>query len=212
MDSGVAINYLDIALIAITLFFAAKGFRKGFFHELVGFIGVIVALALALRALEPFAPVVSNLLNISAGKSAVLVFFFVFSAVLFLLRYAENWVHKHANLKLADALNKAIGGVIGLAKGAIVASLLALLLRLSPFTFIVQQQVEKSAVHRVVEGIAPFIYDQLRAFIPGNKRFVGYLEGLVGKDKREQVDQSLLNLLLDLGSEKADQWLEKPTK
>lgn len=212
MDSGVAINYLDIALIAITLFFAAKGFRKGFFHELVGFIGVIFALTLALRALEPVAPLVSDLLNISAGKSAVIVFFFIFTSVLFILRYAESWVHKHANLKLADALNKAIGGLIGLAKGAIVASLLALLLSLSPFTFIVQQQVEKSAVHRVVEGIAPFIYDQLRAFIPGNKRFVSYLEDLVGNYKREQIENSMLNLLLDLGSEKANQWMEKPTK
>ena len=212
MANAVAINYLDFALVAVLSFFAAKGFRKGFFHELVGFIGVILALALGLRALEPVAPMVSDLLNISAGKSAVIVFFLVFIGVLFILKYAENWVHKHAHLKLADALNKAIGGVIGLAKGAIVASLLALLLTLSPFTLVVQNQVEKSSVHRAVEGIAPFMYDQLRAFMPGKKRFVGYLEDLVGKYQSEKVDNSMLNLLLDLGSDKADQWMEKATK
>jgi membrane protein required for colicin V production len=205
------INYLDIILVIVLIYFAAKGFRKGFFHELVGFVGVLIALALALRMLEPVAPVVGNLFDISAGKSAVIVFFIVFTSVLFILKYAESWVHKHANLKLADALNKAIGGILGLAKGAVVASLLALLLSLNPFTNVVQQQVEKSPVPRAVEGISPFIYDQVRAFIPGKKRFVTYLEDLAGKFKNEQVDKSLLDLLLDLGSEKIDTWQEKTT-
>ena len=107
-----SINYLDIALVVVLLYFAAKGFRKGFFHELVGFIGVLFALALSLRALEPLAPAVSDLFGLSAGKSAVLVFFFVFSSILFVLKYAETWVHKHATLRLADALNKAAGDTI----------------------------------------------------------------------------------------------------
>ena len=61
-----SINYLDIALVVVLLYFAAKGFRKGFFHELVGFIGVLFALALSLRALEPLAPAVSDLFGLSA--------------------------------------------------------------------------------------------------------------------------------------------------
>lgn len=207
-----AINYLDIVLIAVLLFFAAKGFRKGFFHELVGFVGVLAALALSLRALEPLAPFVSDLFDISAGKSAVAVFFVIFSTTLFLLKFAENWVHKHAKLRLADALNKSIGGVLGLAKGAVVASLLALLLSLSPFTLVVQNQVETSKMHNIVEGIAPFIYDQLRTFIPGNKRFVGFLEDMTGKYKSEQVDSQMRDLLLDLGSDKTKTWLENTQK
>lgn len=207
-----SINYLDIALVVVLLYFAAKGFRKGFFHELVGFIGVLFALALSLRALEPLAPAVSDLFGLSAGKSAVLVFFFVFSSILFVLKYAETWVHKHATLRLADALNKAVGGVLGLAKGTTVASLIALLLTLSPFTLVLKNQVETSKMHRIVEGIAPFIYDQIRAFIPGNKRFVGFLEDVASQYKSAEVDSSMMNLLLDLGSDKAGKWLENTDK
>lgn len=207
-----AINYLDIFLVILILVLAVRGYRQGFFRELVGFIGVFIALALALRGVLALAPAVGTLFQLSAGKSAALVFFAVFTGILFLLRYAENWVYRNADLKITRALNKALGGSIGLLKGGIVASLVALLLSVSPFTGVVQRQVETSTMHGIVEGIAPFVYDQLSGFIPGKRRFVTYLEETVGQYNSEMLDRAMLELLLDLGSDQAAKWMEKATK
>ena len=111
-----------------------------------------------------------------------------------------NWVNRNAHLKLADALNKALGGGIGLVKGIIISSLLAMFITVLPLTSGIQAQAEKSVVRYTVIGLAPFVYDQIRPVLPDKKRFVNYLENVLGQFDQEQIDAAILKLLMDLGS------------
>lgn len=212
MKTGLQINFFDIFLLLLILYFAAKGLRRGLFQELIGFVGIMIALALALMALEPASPALSNFTGLAAGESAAIVFFFAFTAVLFLLKYAEKWINRHAHLKLADAINKAAGAALGLLKGSMVASLLVLFFSLVPMSSAIQQQVQNSTLQEGVSGIAPAVYDSVRKFIPGHKRFVAYLENLAGLYHPAGLDQNLLRLLIDLGSTRVDEWTKEVTK
>jgi len=196
------INIFDFILLAIVIWYAARGYRIGFFGELIGIAGVAIAMAIALRAIVPAAPFFGRMLNMSAGVSVIVIFFLVYLIILIALKYFESFIRRHADLKFADALNRAFGSVIGLCKGALIASLLAVFITGLPLMDSIRNYTQASKLRSTFAGIAPHFYDALRTFIPGDKKFATYWQDTVNQFKREQVDSDITKLLWDLNTDK----------
>ena len=63
------------------------------------------------------------------------------------------------------------GGALGLLKGAVVASLLLLLISIVPFGPKLLPSPEKSILYKPVKGVAPRVYDVITKMVPGSKSF-----------------------------------------
>lgn len=124
-------NGLDIAVLAIVVLSVLLGFIKGFVRELFAVAGVVVSafggITLAPLALRTF------------GFEETGVSFVVASVVLFAVFAIGLAVLEHLLKRILDALylgglNRLLGGVFGLARGAVVTclSLTALVLALDP--------------------------------------------------------------------------------
>ncbi|MFN7920716.1 MAG: CvpA family protein [Bryobacteraceae bacterium] len=124
-------NWLDIVLSIILLLSTIAGLRKGFVRTVVGFVSTFLGILLAVWFYEPAGamfreyashPFVAN----AIGFGAVLV-----GTILagWLLSFAIARILKWAGLGWMDAL---LGGVLGLARGALVAA--AIVLAISSFT------------------------------------------------------------------------------
>lgn len=81
--------------------------------------------------------------------------------------------------------------LFGLFKGAFVASLLALLISLIPFSGGMRREQERSLLFRPVLGVAPAVFDFLKHTFPKTKSFYEEMKEGFPDASRRVVDEML---------------------
>ena len=212
MQDTVYFNILDLVLILLLAAFVYKGYRVRFFKEFVGLIGLLLAVTSGLFGVQFFAPRLFENSRLTFGASAVLAFLILFAFILVAYRYFERWIYKHAELKMTDKIDQWLGLLVGLTKGLIVTSLVALALALVPISDTVSNYVATSLFHPYFETAGPGIYNKARKFIPGAQEFVRYLENAVEAADQQQIEQRVIDVLIDLNSKKVETWSDSKVK
>lgn len=212
MNDAMMFTIIDIVYALLLVGFGYKGYRKGFFKEFVGLLGMILGLAISLRVLPAMTPFLVNLLNFDVGASAAIGVVVVFFGVLFFYQLIEKLIYKYAELNIKGALENWLSTAIGLVKGLLMASLAAMCLALLPFKQTIKDQVAGSAFHPHAERFAPAIYNSTRKFMPGSKEFIIYFEDTASAFQPANLDDDLIQFLTDLGSTKAEQWKPRATR
>jgi len=119
---------LDALVLGILLFFTGRGIWRGFINDLAGLLGLVLGYLFAgsLSAyLEPFLGAFIEDSALLHGISHYLSLFAIYLVVVFLGKIATRL----SKLILLGWLNRLLGGLTGIAKGALVAALVALPLR-----------------------------------------------------------------------------------
>ncbi len=118
-------NLLDIALIAILLFSIGAGVWKGLVREILNIVGVLAAILLALALASSLAPHLAGILPYAtSGYSESLIVIFVVTLIAAtLLAHLLTKVIEAASL---GGVNRALGGVFGLVRGALIGLFLVL--------------------------------------------------------------------------------------
>jgi membrane protein required for colicin V production len=157
---------LDIILVIFLFYFAYKGFTNGFIIS----IATLVGLVLGFYAASHFSELTANWLQHDMGlKSsnikliAYIVTFVIVVVLIFLLGRFLTGVVKTVGLGI---VNRLAGAVLGIAKGALLASLLFLLFsKIDPNQSLFTAQHKKgSYIYKPVSAVAPAVIPLIQKY------------------------------------------------
>ena len=157
-------NILDIILIAILVFGLVRGFIRGFFVE----VGSLVALALGLYGAIHFsfviASVLENKLDWSQKTIQIVAFASTFFIIVLLVSLAGKFLTKLADTAELGLMNKTFGGLFGLAKIALILSVVLIIfskLNKTIMPFVSDEDLKKSVLYEPVKNLAPTLFPSI---------------------------------------------------
>jgi len=157
---------LDIILVIFLFYFAYKGFTNGFIIS----IATLVGLVLGFYAASHFSEFTANWLQHDMGlKSsnikliAYIVTFVIVVVLIFLLGRFLTGVVKTVGLGI---VNRLAGALLGIAKGALIASLLFLLFsKIDPNQSLFTAQHKKGSVlYKPISAVAPAVIPLMQKY------------------------------------------------
>lgn len=160
-------GWIDLAVLALLAVAVFMGFRKGLVQEMVG----IAALAAAFVAAVIFNRQAAHLLrgivpsipeHIAPTVGFIAVFLAVFLAIT-VVGWLMSKLIKATPLDLADKLG---GMAVGLLKGALIISVLLLLLAMVPLPRDASEKLDRSAAIRSMRKVAPWVYQHTKGLWP----------------------------------------------
>lgn len=113
-------NWLDIVIIVLGLWFVFSGFTSGLIREVIGLAGLVVGLVVAAR----YHPLLAMLLPFGSLENNVLAFAIIFFAILVLAQVLSSFLHQVVDLLLLGWLDQVGGAAFGLVKGALLLQVL----------------------------------------------------------------------------------------
>lgn len=134
-------NYLDIIILVVLLFFALRGYHSGLVKQLINLLGFVIAIFAAYLFYDKLAPVLSQWIPFPEFNNGTLelfsqtfdieimfynalAFVIIFIAVKLILWVLGITLNMFAKLPIISTLNKLSGLVIGLAQGLLIILLL----------------------------------------------------------------------------------------
>lgn len=155
-----SIHYLDIALLIAAAWFLFKGIKNGLVKEIT----FLLVLILGIYATYNYSFIMLSFLrkNLEWGKdlSLILSFLLTFLATAFVIYFIGAFLTKIINFIALGWLNSLLGGVFGLTKMIIVASIVfALFDKINhDDTFYDQESLEESMGYRTVSYVNTDIF------------------------------------------------------
>jgi membrane protein required for colicin V production len=160
-------NWVDIVIIVLLGGAVAVGFRKGLVQEIVGIIALVAAFFAALL-FHPAAvgALVRAFPRIPVAAAPTIGFVAMFLAAFGAITLAGWLLAKIVKATPLDFADKIGGMAVGLFKGALVISILLMLLALVPLPKEVAARMDRSAAIRSVRKVAPWVYQKTRGLWP----------------------------------------------
>ncbi len=113
-------NILDIILAIPLCYFIYKGWRRGLIFEMAALVGIIVGCWAAIH----FSSWVADLLDLKGDSALLIAFFITFLGVVIGSYFLGKAVEGFIKMVKADALNRILGALAGMAKCLCVLSVL----------------------------------------------------------------------------------------
>jgi uncharacterized membrane protein required for colicin V production len=168
---NVEISYADFTIIVLTVIFGYEGYRAGFFKGLLSVGGFFISLTVTLAALPYAARFFNYVIELPPNISILMGFVSIFVISMLLYTLFLEWIHKIMQMKVEDWFDRIMGTVLGLYKGVLAASLLALGFTLLPMPDLVSQTEQKSLFLGSVKYFAPANYNYFRKLVPRTPSF-----------------------------------------
>ncbi len=164
-------NYLDIIILSVVIFFFIKGLFRGFFQEVFGLVGIVVALILATKYMSDLAAWLDNWVSIPPAFTTLLGFLLIFFCIIFLSHLTAHLLQRIFKYSFLGWLEKIGGGVVGFLKGATIISLLILFSSKLPYIERLIPGTKESILYEPTQRFAPKIYNFIMEIIPDSKSF-----------------------------------------
>jgi len=188
-------NYIDIIIVSVMLFFIGKGFIKGFTREVMGLLSFIIAFVVALSQMRTAANILNNYIDnysisLIAGYVAVFLFIFI------VLRIIAGAIHKLLNIASLGWLNRLGGAVFGTLFGGLLITLLVFILSIVPISGEFPPGKNDSQFYPYFEELAPKIFGMYSKMMPGASRMFGEISESILTDKllKSGIDMNDMNI------------------
>ncbi|MCU0606578.1 MAG: CvpA family protein [Candidatus Edwardsbacteria bacterium] len=160
-------NWVDIVIIALLAAAVLLGFKKGLVQEIAGIIALVVAFFFALLSHGAAAGVLRGTFpKLSAAVAPTIGFIVMFLAAFGAITLVGWLLAKAVKASPLDFADKLGGMAVGLFKGALVVSILLMLLALVPLPAEVARRMDRSAAIRTVRKVAPWVYQKTKGLWP----------------------------------------------
>jgi membrane protein required for colicin V production len=189
-ESG--IPYIDLIIVVALLFFVYKGFQRGFVEEFLRIFGTLVALFFAIRYMSDISKIIIGAVDLPPTAAIIVAFSGIFVLLIYVFKHINKTLKKAIKFSLFENLDKILGGALGLFKGAIIISLITMLLSLFSFSPVVKRHISQSQLFDPMRQIAPLAYSALITFVPNSKSFIDEFDenfyGISNDKKGEQTN------------------------
>lgn len=168
---NVEISYADFSIIVLTVIFGYEGYRSGLFKGLLSVGGFFISLTVSLAALPYAARFFNYVIELPPNISILMGFVSIFVISMLLYTLFLEWVHKVMQMKVEDWFDRIAGTLLGLYKGVLAVSLLALGFTLLPLPEVVSRTEQHSLFLQPVKYFAPANYNYFRKLVPRTPSF-----------------------------------------
>jgi len=162
----VTLAWPDLIIGGITIFFAVRGFQKGFVSELAGAVAVFVAIVAAFRYAGSFDVLVTHVTGLTQGSAhavGLLIFAIIAYAVVMLIAYLLGRV---AKLPMLGLVNGMLGALIGAGKALFGAFLVLYAVLFFPIPGDLRHDLQRSALVSLVTQPDAAVDDAVRGLMP----------------------------------------------
>lgn len=195
------INYIDIILLSIVAFFAIKGLFKGLIAELLGLAGLFGGLILATKYMNNAASWLDQFIDVPPALASLIGYMVIFIGVQLAVQVGIFTLDRLTNVPLVGMVFQVMGGVVGTAKGAIIASMLVLLVSILPIGESLIPGIRESRLWPHAKTFAPKIYNLVSKYVTGSKSFHAELKESLESLPTKQMDQHAEDFLESLAED-----------
>jgi len=171
-------NWLDIVWLIIVLFFVVWGAMRGLFRELFGLLGIFVGFIVAVNYYEVVGNTIgSEFTSLSPQITKLISFAIIFIGIALIGGLVGAILHGISKYSLVKGVDRGGGLLLGLIEGAVVCSIILILLTVSPLAENLNRWRKGSIISPYLMKIGPFVYDSVASLVPGKaKKFVEKLD------------------------------------
>lgn len=156
-------NFLDIILILPVIWFAYKGFTKGFIIELTLLVALVLGVFIAINFSYFAADFLTDNTKIAHKYISIIAFVITFIAIVIAAFAVGKLLEKVINLLLLGFINKIAGCLFGILKAAFILSVIIFIINSfdSKQAVITKKIRENSILYKPIASIAPYIIPKL---------------------------------------------------
>ncbi len=156
-------NFLDIILILPVIWFAYKGFTKGFIIELTSLVALVLGVFIAINFSYFAADFLTDNTKIAHKYISIIAFVITFIAIVIAAFAVGKLLEKVINLILLGFINKIAGCLFGILKAAFILSVIIFIINSfdSKQAVITKKIRENSILYKPIASIAPYIIPKL---------------------------------------------------
>lgn len=160
------INWVDVLVVILLFRTSYIGARTGLSNEIYKVIGVVLGLYLAMRYYSPLGSRLN--VNISLPQELVdgITFLILILLAMLSLKLVGMGLTKIVKLTFSDSINKWIGFLAGLFRGALIVSLLFALFGIIQIDYLVKSVGERSLTGPYIQKLAPYVYQVITRTSP----------------------------------------------
>ena len=182
-------NTIDMIILVIVGFFCIKGFIRGMIVEVFTFAGLLIAYVVALCEMSTVADLINKAFQAPLLISNVLGFIFVFVLVFVFFRLIAGAFSRIVQWSFLAWLNRGGGMILGIFKGILITSLLALFISLLPLSEEMERMQDKSLLFKPVRSVAPAVFDFFTSAFPRTKTFYEEIREGFPRMSNQLIDQ-----------------------
>ena len=152
-------NYLDVIIGLILLLFAYKGKKKGLIVEAFSLAAFLIGIYGAMYLSDITAKGLAKIIDAPQEIMTIIAFIITFIILAILVTFIGKLISKIVEALFLGFIDKIGGFVFGIVKGALLVSILILVLNFFGLTDIVDNKTKKNSfLYRNTESIAYYLY------------------------------------------------------
>lgn len=172
-------NALDLLIILPIGFFAYKGFTAGFIQEILGIVGIIIAVFVTFAYMKPVATFLERFFS-GTDTLTIVAGLILFIGTIVIVQLIGHAVREFLEFIKLNFLNRIAGLFFGAVKSAIVIS--GFLWLFAGFNMPAEDTREDSLLYPIVISLAPATFDLIASVYPGIENFIETIEDAIQED------------------------------
>jgi membrane protein required for colicin V production len=172
------LNTVDLVILAILIFGAISGFRKGFVMEVISMLALIIAIFVGFKLLHEGINFLRDQFDLSGNFLPYLSFILLFVGTVLLMNLLGKGLRSVLNMTILGTFDKIAGGVFGLLKWSFGISALLWIFnyfQINPL----ENYVNNATVYPVILSVAPTVVSIITSILPISDDFFRNSEKLV---------------------------------
>lgn len=160
--------WVDYVIIAVCVIFVANGFRKGFVQEIMGILGLVLAVIFALRYFEDVGYMINMRFSVPENLANVIGFVVLALGIAAVVSIVAVAWKRVIGLSPLSILDKIFGAGFGLVKGGLIITVILLALVSLQMPVIKDMLLVRSPIAKEVLTLAPRLYEKLEPLLPSS--------------------------------------------
>jgi membrane protein required for colicin V production len=159
------LNYIDIIIVVAVAIGFLLGFKDGFVRKLVGIIGFIAAVTIAILFSSFLGRLIESTLGIEFYLAEIMGALLLFIAIMIVTTILKRVIHPFD--KVNNLINQLVGGFVGILQLLFFMSAIFLLLNI--FDFPDKKTQNSSVLYNYTYGFIPTSIDFLKDYTPSTE-------------------------------------------
>ena len=161
-------NFIDIIIIVALAIGFLLGFKDGFVRKLVGIIGFIAAVTIAILFSSYVGKIIESVFGIEFYLAEIMAGLFLFVAIMIVTTILKRVIHPFD--KVNNLMNQLLGGFFGIIQLLFFISAIFLLLNI--FDFPDKKTQQASTLYKYAYGAIPTSIDFLKNYTPSTEDII----------------------------------------
>jgi len=165
-------NWLDFVLLALLVGSIALGVKRGLIREVMGFVGLIIGVVLAINKVDAVTAWVLSHMQASPVVISFVSFVLILAFFYVAFRLLGMLFNKMASLSGLGKIDQIGGGFVGFIRGWVLVGFVLFLLFYLPFPQRFYQSIENSFFAPALTGSVPMLYESTDFLHPQSPEFM----------------------------------------